>query len=130
MTDTPILRTLLADRVIAYAMALDARDWTGFRALFEDEIEVDYGSLGSLHATVDAQVWTDRCRVLGGFDATHHKISNIVVETAGIGQSDTEIVDLVDLPLYVMTSEYGAASLPSSHPAECKHPKWQGGGEK
>jgi len=34
----------------------------------------------------------------------------IVVETAGIGQSDTEIVDLVDLPIYVMTSEYGAAS--------------------
>src|SRR6187401_1968148 len=34
----------------------------------------------------------------------------IVVETAGIGQSDTEIVDLVDVPVYVMTSEYGAAS--------------------
>jgi methylmalonyl-CoA mutase len=34
----------------------------------------------------------------------------IVIETAGIGQSDTEIVDLVDLSLYVMTSEYGAAS--------------------
>ncbi len=32
----------------------------------------------------------------------------IVVETAGIGQGDTEIVDLVDLPLYVMTGEYGA----------------------
>ncbi|MFT4197499.1 MAG: methylmalonyl-CoA mutase family protein [Pseudoxanthomonas sp.] len=34
----------------------------------------------------------------------------VVVETAGIGQSDSEIVDLVDLPLYVMTSDYGAAS--------------------
>jgi methylmalonyl-CoA mutase len=34
----------------------------------------------------------------------------IVVETAGIGQSDSEIVDLVDVPMYVMTSEYGAAS--------------------
>jgi isobutyryl-CoA mutase len=34
----------------------------------------------------------------------------IVVETAGIGQSDTEIIDLVDLSLYVMTAEYGAAS--------------------
>jgi isobutyryl-CoA mutase len=34
----------------------------------------------------------------------------ILVETAGIGQSDTEIVDLVDTPVYVMTSEYGAAS--------------------
>ncbi|HYB64138.1 MAG TPA: methylmalonyl-CoA mutase family protein [Steroidobacteraceae bacterium] len=34
----------------------------------------------------------------------------VLVETAGIGQSDTEIVDMVDLSLYVMTSEYGAAS--------------------
>ncbi len=34
----------------------------------------------------------------------------IIVETAGIGQSDTEITDLVDVSAYVMTSEYGAAS--------------------
>jgi methylmalonyl-CoA mutase len=34
----------------------------------------------------------------------------VIVETAGIGQSDTEIVDLVDLSLYVMTADYGAAS--------------------
>ncbi|MCZ6553080.1 MAG: cobalamin-dependent protein, partial [SAR324 cluster bacterium] len=34
----------------------------------------------------------------------------IVVETAGIGQSDTGIVDLVDFSLYVMTPEYGAPS--------------------
>ncbi len=40
----------------------------------------------------------------------HAGFDLIVVETAGIGQSDTEIVDLVDVPLYVMTSEYGAAS--------------------
>ncbi|MBS0432275.1 MAG: methylmalonyl-CoA mutase family protein, partial [Proteobacteria bacterium] len=34
----------------------------------------------------------------------------LIVETAGIGQSDSEIVDLVDFPAYVMTSDYGAAS--------------------
>ena len=34
----------------------------------------------------------------------------VIVETAGIGQSDSEIVDMVDFSLYVMTSEYGAAS--------------------
>ena len=34
----------------------------------------------------------------------------VILETAGIGQSDSEVVDLVDLPVYVMTSEYGAAS--------------------
>ncbi|HXZ86414.1 MAG TPA: methylmalonyl-CoA mutase family protein, partial [Myxococcota bacterium] len=34
----------------------------------------------------------------------------ILVETAGIGQSDSEIVDLADVSLYVMTPEYGAPS--------------------
>ena len=34
----------------------------------------------------------------------------IILETAGIGQSDSEVVDLVDFPVYVMTSDYGAAS--------------------
>ncbi len=34
----------------------------------------------------------------------------ILIETAGIGQGDSRIIDLVDLSVYVMTSEYGAAS--------------------
>ncbi|HNP36743.1 MAG TPA: methylmalonyl-CoA mutase family protein [Woeseiaceae bacterium] len=34
----------------------------------------------------------------------------VIVETAGIGQSDSEIVDLVDFSVYVMTSDYGAPS--------------------
>ena len=33
----------------------------------------------------------------------------IILETSGIGQSDTEILDHSDLSLYVMTPEYGAA---------------------
>src|SRR5262249_10566993 len=42
------------------------------------------------------------CR-LAGFDW-------IFVETSGTGQGDTEIVDLSDVSVYVMTPEYGAAS--------------------
>lgn len=34
----------------------------------------------------------------------------IILETSGIGQSDTEIVDYGDVTLYVMTPEYGAAT--------------------
>ena len=40
------------------------------------------------------------CRA-AGFDL-------IILETAGIGQSDTEIVDLTDFSLYVMTHDFGA----------------------
>jgi methylmalonyl-CoA mutase len=34
----------------------------------------------------------------------------VILETSGIGQSDTEIIDHSDLSLYVMTPEYGAAT--------------------
>jgi isobutyryl-CoA mutase len=34
----------------------------------------------------------------------------IIVETAGIGQSDSEITSVADIALYAMTPEYGAAS--------------------
>ncbi len=42
------------------------------------------------------------CKV-AGFDL-------IVVETSGIGQGDAAIVPLVNVPMYVMTPEFGAAS--------------------
>ncbi|OJY15329.1 MAG: methylmalonyl-CoA mutase [Myxococcales bacterium 68-20] len=42
------------------------------------------------------------CRA-AGFDL-------IVVETSGIGQSDTEITEHADVSLYLMTAEYGAAT--------------------
>ncbi len=34
----------------------------------------------------------------------------VIVETSGIGQSDTEITDHADVSLYIMTAEYGAAT--------------------
>ena len=40
---------------------------------------------------------------VAGFDV-------VVLETSGIGQSDTEIVDFSDVTLYAMTPEYGAAT--------------------
>lgn len=40
--------------------------------------------------------------------AAHYDL--IILETSGIGQSDTEIVDHSDVSMYVMTPEYGAAS--------------------
>jgi methylmalonyl-CoA mutase len=49
--------------------------------------------------------------VLGDAVAYLRTVADLVfVETAGIGQSDSEIVDLVDVPVYVMTAEYGAPS--------------------
>ena len=44
----------------------------------------------------------DLCKA-AGFDL-------VIVETSGIGQSDTEITEHSDVSLYVMTAEYGAAT--------------------
>jgi len=48
---------------------------------------------------------TDAIAILSyaGFDL-------VIVETAGIGQSDSQITDVADVSMYVMTPEYGAAS--------------------
>jgi len=40
----------------------------------------------------------------------HSGFDLIILETTGIGQGDAEIVELADLSLYVMTSEYGAST--------------------
>jgi methylmalonyl-CoA mutase len=48
------------------------------------------------------QAAIDICRA-AGFDL-------VIVETSGIGQSDTEITEHCDVSLYVMTAEYGAAT--------------------
>lgn len=52
-------------------------------------------------ATSDALEWSIMACRSAGYDL-------IIVETAGIGQSDTEISDLVDVSLYVMTHDFGA----------------------
>ena len=75
-----------------YAAALDARDWHAYRALFTDEIAIDYGSIGSL---VAADEWTNRCRALEGFDATAHQLHNIVAAIDGDHATVTSIVDAV-----------------------------------
>ena len=54
-------------------------------------------------ATSEALVASIAATKAEGFDL-------VIVETAGIGQSDSQIADMVDLSMYVMTPEYGAAS--------------------
>ena len=46
--------------------------------------------------------------VIGTLSKSNFKL--LIVETAGIGQSDSAITDLVDYSLYVMTPEFGAPS--------------------
>ncbi len=86
---------LLGDRIRMNAIA----PWAGGPRVYMRSLATrDFGSeisqaLPDVLAAVQA----------AGFDL-------VIVETSGIGQGDAAIVPLVDLPVYVMTPEFGAAS--------------------
>jgi methylmalonyl-CoA mutase len=115
LTDELILRMLhdLEDIRVAIVCADPSRRKTG-GALLGDRIRMNaidhprvyMRSMATrLSHTELPEALTDAVDVCkaAGFDL-------IIVETAGIGQGDSRIIDLVDLSLYVMTSEFGAAS--------------------
>ncbi len=88
---------LLGDRIRVNSVAAsgpEGNERTFFRSMATRE---------SNRATSRALRDAIRLTRLAGFDL-------ILVETAGIGQSNSEIVELVDLTVYVMTPEYGAAT--------------------
>ncbi len=86
---------LLGDRIRMNAI----QPWQhGARVFVRSLATRDAGS--ELSAALPAVL--QACRA-AGFDV-------VVVETSGIGQGDAAIAPLVDVPLYVMTPEFGAAS--------------------
>ena len=86
---------LLGDRIRMNAIS----PWSsGSRVFMRSLATRDFGSEIS-QALPDV---LSACKV-AGFDL-------VVVETSGIGQGDAAIVPLVDVPMYVMTPEFGAAS--------------------
>ncbi len=92
---------LLGDRIRMNAISpwagTSAPD-TGARVFMRSLATRDFGS--EISAALPDVIAA--CKV-AGFDL-------IVVETSGIGQGDAAIVPHVDVPLYVMTPEFGAAS--------------------
>ena len=83
---------------LASASTGSARTDTGQRVFMRSLATRDFGS--EISAALPDVIAA--CKV-AGFDL-------IVVETSGIGQGDAAIVPHVDVPLYVMTPEFGAAS--------------------
>ena len=115
LTDEIILRMLhdLKDIHVAVISCDPSRRKTG-GALLGDRIRMNaigdprvyLRSLATRQAQTEIpEVLTDAIAAVkaAGFDL-------VIVETAGIGQGDSSIVDLVDVAVYVMTSEFGAAS--------------------
>ena len=86
---------LLGDRIRMNAI----NPWAGGPRVFMRSLATrDFGS--EISAALPDVIAACKC---AGFDL-------IIVETSGIGQGDAAIVPHVDVPLYVMTPEFGAAS--------------------
>lgn len=73
-------------------------------AIYDERVYMRSMATRQSHLSVNAHIGEciQICKA-AGFDM-------IIVETSGIGQSDTEITDLTDVSVYVMTSEFGAAT--------------------
>jgi methylmalonyl-CoA mutase len=115
LTDELIRRIRLDndDKVRVAVVAIDPTRRRGGGALLGDRIRMNsitggvyFRSLATRSAAAEVpdclRDVIAACQV-AGFDL-------VVVETPGIGQGDAAIVPFVDLPVYVMTPEFGAAS--------------------
>ncbi len=116
LTDEVVQRLRLdqADRLRIAVLAVDpTRRKTG-GALLGDRIRMNsidhpnvfMRSLATRGAATELPDYLDRvirATRIAGFDL-------VIVETPGIGQGDAGIVPYVDVPMYVMTPEFGAAS--------------------
>jgi len=74
----------ISDVVHAYATGLDQRDWSLYRSIFSDEIEMDFSSIGLRSGSYKADDWVrDAARLFAGFSATQHTSTNHVHELRG-----------------------------------------------
>ena len=77
-------RSAISDVVHAYATGLDRRDWTLFRSIFTDTIEMDFRSVGLRVGSYAADDWVrDASRLFKGFAATQHTSTNHVHDLRG-----------------------------------------------
>jgi methylmalonyl-CoA mutase len=115
LTDELVLRfaTEFPDRTFAVLAIDPTRRRTG-GALLGDRIRMNSLRQGNVFfrsmATRRQHLSTNAMLQEAIAALTHMGFDLVFVETAGTGQSDSAIVDLVDIPGYVMTPEFGAAS--------------------
>ncbi|HEX5510835.1 MAG TPA: fused isobutyryl-CoA mutase/GTPase IcmF, partial [Actinomycetales bacterium] len=116
LTDELVRRFRLdqQDKVRVAVLAVDPTRRKGGGALLGDRIRMNSLSPGTTYFRSLATRGSDQ-QLPGGLDLCIEACKAagfdlVIVETPGIGQGDAAIVPFVDVPLYVMTPEFGAAS--------------------
>ena len=75
----------VCDTLYQFAAGIDQRNWTLYRSVFTDEIELDYSSYRTENiGLLTADAWVERARRLfTGLDASQHSLFNPRVTIAG-----------------------------------------------
>lgn len=75
----------IQETILKYAWGIDNRDWDLFRSIFADEVVMDFSSYnGNPAAKMSGDDWVAGCqRMLPGFDATQHVLTNFMIEVEG-----------------------------------------------
>ena len=75
-------RALIGDLVVAYAFAIDERDWKAFEALFTPDAQIDYRSAGGIAGTpAEVAAWMPQAMSL--FTWTLHSVLTHRLEATG-----------------------------------------------
>lgn len=90
MTPTLEDRALIGDLVVAYAFAVDERNWQAFEALFVPHARIDYASAGGITGT-PAEVAAWMPQALSFFTWTMHSVLTHRIQSTG---TDTAIGSL------------------------------------
>jgi 3-phenylpropionate/cinnamic acid dioxygenase small subunit len=74
----------ISDVITRYAFALDQCDWAAMEEVWDDEVDVDLPHVESGSEKVSRTGMIDMIRAtVGGFEATHHMITNHLVTVNG-----------------------------------------------
>jgi hypothetical protein len=71
------------ETISRYAFALDRREWSAFDTIFADEVLVELPHVPSGSKVSRAEFVQMAVDTVGGFEATHHPITNHVVTISG-----------------------------------------------
>ncbi|MCB2076905.1 MAG: nuclear transport factor 2 family protein [Novosphingobium sp.] len=104
---TLIDRAAISDVVIAYATAVDTRDWDLLRSLFTDHVFYDFRTFDpDLYAEISVDELVERAMKLAAFDSTQHISSN---------HRHTIVGDRATCVSYMQASHFLARDGESSH---------------
>lgn len=89
MSTEPIDRTVrdaVGDVLVRYATGIDSRNWGLFATCFTDDVEADYGDIGTWHGVDEITEWMRVVHDACGH--TLHRITNVAVSPAGPGRAE------------------------------------------